>query len=96
MFRRPVPVSQADRSLSVKIDAAACDGFIVHSFAGETLLHVAIMYDTQSGSPNRHAGAIDPCRAAHGKIPSSLTMRRRTSRLLCVFGPRHAIRMEPS
>jgi Toprim domain-containing protein len=27
--------SQADRSLSVKIDSAACDGFIVHSFAGD-------------------------------------------------------------
>lgn len=27
--------SRADRSLSIKIDAAACDGFIVHSFAGD-------------------------------------------------------------
>ena len=27
--------SRADRSLSVKIDSAACDGFIVHSFAGD-------------------------------------------------------------
>jgi hypothetical protein len=27
--------SRADRSLSVKIDSAACQGFIVHSFAGD-------------------------------------------------------------
>jgi putative DNA primase/helicase len=27
--------SQADRSLSIKIDSGACDGFIVHSFAGD-------------------------------------------------------------
>ena len=42
------------------------------------------MYDAQSGSPDRRAGAFDPF---HGQILPSLTVRSRTSHSHCVFGP---------
>jgi len=55
--------SQADRSLSVKIDSA--DSLCIRSPA-TTPLHVAIMCDRQLGLPSNHAGASDRCPDAHG------------------------------
>jgi hypothetical protein len=66
--------SQSDRSLSVKIDSAACDGFIVHSFAGDDPLACRHHVRQAIGFAKQPRGRGRSMPDAHGQIQPNLTM----------------------
>ena len=83
--------SRADRSLSIKIEPTAPDGFIVHPFAGDSPIECLDYVRARLGLGERDRRRRHPPRW-RPPLSRRTMMRPTVRRSRCDFGAKHAIR----